>query len=253
MSCAVRLAHALVPCLLLAASLAPAPAAALTLRFAGSVSVVQNVTAEDNSLGPPDAALANMHGPEPTYPVPGDLILSDFGEEVAYGTAGLASLLGVSEALLLAADAIAVEVGRVPQGGTPDGYETSTHTFSDGAGSREVGNVYLGAFDPEIVARPTIFASEYDAFFGTTTPPPAEGIFTYSFLLFDFDAAPGDALDVLAPGFTWRVLGGDLSTGSPDPEFFAVVVPVPEPGSGALALLGLAGLVVLARRRAWAP
>lgn len=244
MTPSIRLALSALPLLPL---LAPAPAGALTLRFAGDVTVVQNVTAEDNSLGPPDAAIAGMTGP--SLEVPGDMILSDFGESVAYGTAALASLLGVSEALLLATDAIAVEVGRVPQGGTPDGYETSTHTFADGVGSREVGNVYLGAFDPEIVARPTIFAFEYDAFFGTTTAVPPEGIFTYSFLLFDFDAAPGDALDVLAPGFTWRITGADLSLGSPDPEFFAVVVPVPEPSLGALMALGLGALAARSLRQ----
>jgi hypothetical protein len=60
--------------------------------------------------------------------------------------------------------------------------------------------------------------------------------------LFDFDAAPSDAVDPLAPGLTWRVLGADLGFGSPDPEFFGVIAAAPEPGSLGLLLLGIAAV-----------
>lgn len=50
-----------------------------------------------------------------------------------------------------------------------------------------------------------------------------------------------------APGFTWRVLGADLSLGSPEPDFFGVIVP--EPGSLALLSLGCALAAAASRRR----
>jgi hypothetical protein len=81
--------------------LLPQDAGALTRCFAGAVTVVQNVTDEDGSLGTPDAVFTGMFGP--AFEVPGDMILLQFTEEETHSSAGLASLLQVSEALLLAA------------------------------------------------------------------------------------------------------------------------------------------------------
>lgn len=247
MNRSTRLAFA--PLLLLSPLLASARADGLVLRFAGDVTVVRWVIDEANSLGPPDAALTSMLDSE--SPRSGaEMVLSAFTEEATYSSAGLATLLGVSEALLLTVDAVAVEANRVPDLQTPDTYETSTHTFDDGAGSRGVANVFAGAFDAEIVARPTIPAFAYDTFFGTATPPPAGGVVTYAFLLFDFAAAPGDPIDLLTPGFSWRVRGvGFFPPRTPDPDFFAIVVPAPEPSAAVLAEFAGLGLVALAARR----
>jgi len=231
-----------------AAAMLPAAAQAVTIRFARQVAVTQNVTSEANLLGAGDAQFGGFFGAG--FAVPGDATLSDFGDAQTYSTVALAALLGVSEAALLAADAITVEVNGLPSFPMPDSYETSTHTFDDGVGSRSVSNAYLGAFGTEIISRASVSAAAYDVVFGTTTAPPAGGVLAYAFLLFDFDAGAGDAVDATAAGFTWRVLGGDLGVGSPDPDFFGVIVPdsVPEPGSLALLLLG-AAVAAAARRR----
>lgn len=134
----------------------------------------------------------------------------------------------------------------MPDLAAADGFETSTHTFTDGVGTRIVSHVFQGASGPEIVAEGRVVSSAYDAFFGTTTPPPQAGIMTYAFLLFDLDAAPGDAVDPLSPSFSWRLLGADLSAGTPDVELFGVLVPEP-----AVPLMLLAGFGVLAIRRHW--
>jgi hypothetical protein len=233
---------------LLVNPLAVEGADAVVIRFAQSVDVIQNVTDAENGLGAPDALFSGFTGP--SLEVPGEAVFSEFTEEVTYSTAGLAALLQVPQSLLLDTDAIAVEVGGVPSvQSVTETYETSTHSFADGTGSRIVSNVYLGPFDAEIVSRSVITASAYDAFFGTTTPPPANGAIVYAFLLFDFGASQGDAIDPLSPSFTWRVLGADLNLGSPDPEFFGVLV-VPEPSTFALAMLGLGALAARRHRAA---
>lgn len=221
--------------------LVSAGAHAATLRFAGSVSVIRNVTDANAMLGPPDAVTGGFYGP--AFEVPGEAVFSAFGNAASYSSPALAGLLGVSEAQLRAADLIVFDINRVPDLQAADGFETSTHTFTDGVGTRVVSHVYQGVSGPEVIAEGRVVASAYDAFFGTTTPPPQGGIFTYGFLLFDLDAAPGDAVDPLSPSFSWRLLGADLSTGTPDVESFGVFVPEPS----ALLML-IAGFGALAAR-----
>lgn len=86
-----------------AAALFQDGARAMTIRFAHQVAVTQNVTDPANLLGAPDAMISGFTGP--SLEVPGDATLSDFSDEQTDSTAGLALLLGISEAALLAADA----------------------------------------------------------------------------------------------------------------------------------------------------
>jgi hypothetical protein len=170
--------------------------------------------------GPPVPALL---GPPDSESFTGPYVYAGrFGSPASNITnaTGLASLLGVSRALLERADVIAFELN----GGSPaasGGWESARFTFAAVGSSPVIVNwsELIGApTPPEVLANGSISGDAYKAFFGfsaTTTP-------VISFIIFDVPTVNkfGTAFSVTIQSGASVGLPGE---GTPDPDAVAVV------------------------------
>ena len=157
---------------------------------------------------------------------------ANFVDLGTYSSSGLASLLGVSTAVVDNADTILFEVNGT--GGGP--FETSVLTFDDGTNSVS----YAHDFTAPATTFPDGILSGggqadtalFNAFFGSAFPQVS-----VAFLLFDF----GGAVDATNPGFTVNVFadGGIPGVDPGSPDIFGVATLVPEPNS---MLLGISAV-----------
>lgn len=163
------------------------------------------VTSPMDALHSPDDAAASFNSSGASAPFTG------FGPFVEYDTSSLATLLGVTEAVLIEADFIAIDRDL-----TPMGFETSTWVFTDGSGTLTVPHVVGGplALGELAVVSPT--PTNFGAFFGFG--PSAD---EYAIILFDIDGV----VDPFSPSFTVTVTsGGAADPLTPDIEALAIVV-----------------------------
>ena len=203
----------------------------LAIGIAGSshAALVQWAGSTQPSLtgisGPPDGAI--VAGLPAT--------ITSFQPAVSYP--GLATLLGVSQATLARADAIAFEFN----GGSPapsGGWESSRWRFTDGVHSLTVDFIELvGAPVPaEVVGNGSVSAAAYNLFFNVQTPRSDT---VMSYLLFDLP----DAIDIDSSAFSIMLTSGAAAglpgAGTPDPDAIGLLRHVPEPGTITLMLAGL--------------
>jgi len=132
--------------------------------------------------------------------------------------AGLAGLLGVSEATLAAADVIAFE-GNGGSPGEGGGWESSKWLFTDGVHSLTVvADAPAGTSDPAgvVLANASITGEAYERFFGLPRDPLNDIV---SFMLFDLPPS----INVARASFRITVKGFPSGEGSPNPDAIGVL------------------------------
>jgi tetratricopeptide (TPR) repeat protein len=157
---------------------------------------------------------------EKTVTVTGDNILQFFGIEKLdyYSTAGLASLLEVSEGVLRKADFIAVDLNGIESGG--GGFKSSRWTFSDGTRKETIDHQFNAKPEGAVLTNVTRedAGNLYNRLFGTSLAPGTD----LGILLLDLASI---GIDAASPLFTVTLAGGgkDCRTECPELMFMGIL------------------------------
>tara|TARA_Y100001936_G_scaffold195050_1_gene195085 strand:- start:2639 stop:3391 length:753 start_codon:yes stop_codon:yes gene_type:complete len=192
----------------------PLQAVPLDINWANSFSnVVTNGGPFDPAvvLGTPDGIASGLHeGGAGSDGIAESATFGGFGtgDKTTTDSASLATLLGVSEAVVNQADFIAFD-GQ----GAPFPFKTSDWEFSDGVNTFNVNYTALSSLPVGVLATGYILTADYDNFFGPLTSTASAG---FGFLLFDIDG--NSSVDINSANFTADIASGTHISASADPD-----------------------------------
>jgi hypothetical protein len=197
-------------------SLAPS-VEAQGIRWAGAVS--PNSSGRESILHAPDDSFTAVDPP---------LLVNAFGATMRY--AGLARLLGVSDASLARADVIGFEGNGGHGAGVDRGWESSIWTFSDGMNVRRVSfNELVGASphpgsDPAVIGTGSITGAAYSSFFGMCSADPKNPVVSYILISL---RSGRPVINSASPSFSIKLENGvrpdrSFGEGTPDPDAIGI-------------------------------